>query len=205
MASISMPLTDEQLVTLYQSGGDVARSGRHANELLTRYSERVVTWCLRFCGDREVARDLAQDVLLKAYRHLGAFRSDAKFSTWLYSITRNHCLNYVRERATEPEGNGEPIENDILDHREWDSAAEMERRQMVETVRELVMETLDETEMQVMMLHYGEEMPVASVTRVLGLKNASGAKAFLVSAKRKLGTAWRRVQARQANPLRRPQ
>jgi RNA polymerase sigma-70 factor (ECF subfamily) len=145
---------------------------------------------------------LAQDVLMKAYRHLGGFRSDAKFSTWLYSITRNHCLNYLREKAVEPLEFGDPIEMDIVDGKAWDALAEMERRHLAASVRQLVSENLDETEAKVMFLHFAQEIPVATVTRLLGLTNASGAKAFIMSAKRKLSVAVRRMQAQQS---RRPQ
>ena len=199
MAAHAMPLSDEQLIAEYQSADPAVAAGLHANELFSRYSKRVTVWCLRFAGgDREMARDLSQEVLLKAYRHLGGFRSDAKFSTWLYSITRNHCLNYVREKAQQPLESGDPIEADIVDHKAWDALAEMERRQMAESVRKLISENLDETEAKVMFLHFAKEIPVATVTRLLGLTNSSGAKAFIMSAKRKLGVAVRRRRAQQA-------
>ena len=205
MAASPMALSDEQLVALHRSAEGEAGAGEHANELFGRYSQRVAVWCVRFTRDRETARDLAQDVLLKAYHHLGAFRSDAKFSTWLYSITRNHCMNHIRQLAVHPAGASDLTENDLVDQGKWDTLAELQRQHMIETVRQLVIDNLDQTEAQVMMLHFGEEIPVATVTEMLGLKNASGAKAFVVSAKRKLGAAWRRMQARQAGAPRRPQ
>jgi hypothetical protein len=51
------------------------------------------------------------------------------------------------------------------------------------------METLDQTEAQVMLLHYGQELPLNAVSKMLGLTNKSGAKAYIVSAKRKLNAA----------------
>jgi RNA polymerase sigma-70 factor, ECF subfamily len=201
MASHPMVLSDEQLIERYQATGAKPEASAHADELFRRYSERVATWCWRFAGDREHARDLAQDVLMKAYVHLGSFRSDAKFSTWLYSITRNHCLNFAREQAREPLASSDGGEFDLVDQREWDTLAELERQSMANTVRKLVTEALDDTEAQVMMLHYGEDIPLGAVTRILGLTNTSGAKAFIVSAKRKLSVALRRVRAQQARPV----
>src|SRR2546427_13198426 len=69
-------------------------------ELFRRHYTKVVTWCLRVAGDREEAHDLAQGVFLKAQRYLGSFRGDSKVSTWLYSITRSECLNYLRSRSS---------------------------------------------------------------------------------------------------------
>jgi len=56
-------------------------------------------------------------------------------------------------------------------------------------VRDLVRDSLSETEARVMTLHYAEELPLDAVTRLLKLDNASGAKAYIVSAKRKLARA----------------
>jgi RNA polymerase sigma-70 factor, ECF subfamily len=199
MATQAMALSDEQLIYRHQAEG--AQTG-DADELFRRYSERVALWCWRFAGDREQARDLAQEVLMKAYCHLGSFRSDAKFSTWLYSIARNHCLNHVRAQGRQPLDASEPIETDIADHQQWDTLAGMEREAAASAVRALVKEALDETETQVMMLHYCEELPLAAITQILSLKNASGAKAFIVSAKRKLSVAlrrWRVQQTRRPN------
>ena len=59
----------------------------------------------------------------------------------------------------------------------------------------LLAETLDETEQAVFTLHYGDDLPLDRITRMLGLQNASGAKAYIVSAKRKLARAAPRWKA----------
>jgi RNA polymerase sigma-70 factor (ECF subfamily) len=61
-------------------------------------------WCLRSTSDRETAADLAQGVFTKVYQNLSSFQSQSKFSTWLFSVARNHCLNVVQantRQATE--------------------------------------------------------------------------------------------------------
>ncbi|QQE78974.1 RNA polymerase sigma factor [Alicyclobacillus sp. SO9] len=55
--------------------------------------------CLKITGNRDAAQDLAQDVFLKAYDGLPAFRQDASFSTWLYQITVRTCLDWKRGSA----------------------------------------------------------------------------------------------------------
>jgi RNA polymerase sigma-70 factor (ECF subfamily) len=194
MAAQVMLPSDEDLIERYQQS---AIKDAHADQLFGRYAERVALWCWRFTGDRELARDLAQEVLLKAYLHLGSFRADAKFSTWLYSIARNHCLNHVRGQSREPLDRGEPMDAECVCPTNWDTLEELQRRAEAESVRRLVLEELDETEARVMLLHYAEEVPLPNVTRMLRLQNPSGAKAFVVSAKRKLAAAVRRLRARQ--------
>ena len=190
-----MVLSDEELIERYQSTEDTAAAAAQADELLRRYSARAVSWCWRFCGDREAALDLGQEVLLKAYRNLNTFRSDAKFSTWLYSVARNHCLNFVRDQALQPVDVAEPLDVEPQDARDSDVLAQLEREDDLRELRKIMAQTLDETEAKVMMLHYGEDVPLDSVTRLLGLGNQSGAKAYIVSAKRKLNVAVRRWRA----------
>jgi DNA-directed RNA polymerase specialized sigma subunit len=91
----------------------------------------------------------------------------------------------------------EPLEENLADHEQWDTLAAMERDAAISMIRTLVMQSLDETETQVMVLHYAEELPLGAITQMLALKNSSGAKAFIVSAKRKLSVALRRLRAQQ--------
>ena len=75
-------------------------SGRQAaSALLGRYRERVYVWCLRYVRDHEQALDMAQEVLLSAYRNLGSFGGRSQFGSWLFSIARNRCLSELRRPA----------------------------------------------------------------------------------------------------------
>jgi RNA polymerase sigma-70 factor, ECF subfamily len=184
-------LSDEELVARHRAEG-----GPWINELFGRYHRRVAIWCYRFTGDRDSAADLAQEVFLRAYRSLEAFRGDSKFSTWLYTIARNHCLNEMKARASRPEQNSELLELEIADGA-TNVLRELEREESMQSMRDLIAETLDETETQVMVLHFGEEIKLDAITRLLGLTNASGARAYVVSAKRKLAAAVTRWNARE--------
>ncbi len=70
--------------------------------LVRRYQGWVFTLTIRMLGDRAEAEDVAQEVFLKAYRGLGGFKGTARFSTWLYAIASNHCLNHLQARARRP-------------------------------------------------------------------------------------------------------
>jgi hypothetical protein len=69
-------------------------------------------------------------------------------------------------------------------------------------VRRLLRDSLDEVETRVFTLHYAEDLPLDVITRLLKLNNASGAKAYIVSAKRKLARAVERWRAREQNARR---
>jgi RNA polymerase sigma-70 factor (ECF subfamily) len=183
-------LPDEELISRYLAAPDKPESQQIVDELFKRYHARVAYWCLSFTGDRESAADLAQEICAKAYTHLLSFKAQSKFSTWLYSIARNHCLNAVRTRATAPPMESEEaIMNSLPDFASRSPHAAIEREQLIETARQLVNSELEETERLVFTLHFSEELPLEVITRMLGLKNPSGAKAYLVSAKRKLERA----------------
>ncbi len=191
-------LSDEELVVRYRQDADSPAGERYINELFRRYHTRVATWCYRLAGDRDSAADHAQEIFLKAYTHLNSFRGDAKFSTWIYMIARNHCYNEFRSRAARPAHTSEDIVlTDLVDDRAENVEEALARMESAESVRALLAQTLDDTEHKVMTLHYGEELTLDAVTRMLGLTNASGAKAYIVSARRKLSVALRRWNTRQ--------
>jgi RNA polymerase sigma factor (sigma-70 family) len=68
------------------------------SELVKRYQAFVFTIALRYTPNREDAEEIAQDVFIKAYRNLGDFRGESKFSTWLYTITTTTCITFLRKK-----------------------------------------------------------------------------------------------------------
>jgi RNA polymerase sigma-70 factor (ECF subfamily) len=68
--------------------------------LVRRHQRHVYQLCYRFAGNHEDASDLAQDAFIRAYRGLRSFKGTSAFSTWLYRIAVNVCLNHVGSRAT---------------------------------------------------------------------------------------------------------
>jgi RNA polymerase sigma-70 factor, ECF subfamily len=189
-------LTDEALIARYHAEAGQATAEQYLNELFRRHHVKVARWCLSVTGDRESAADLAQEICVKAYQNISYFKGQSKFSTWLYSITRNHCLNAVRSRANTPEMESDELVMDTLPDVTDSPLASIERKQQADIARQLVNETLEETEKAVFTMHFAEELPLDVITRMLNLTNASGAKAYLVSAKRKLDRAAKRWKAR---------
>src|ERR1041385_3442677 len=71
-------------------------------ELVDKYQQPIVNLISRTLQDPTEAEDLAQNVFLQVYKSAHRYRVSAKFSTWLYTIARNLCLNEIRRRSRHP-------------------------------------------------------------------------------------------------------
>lgn len=85
---------DDREALLRVAAGDVSAFA----PLVARHEARIVGLCHRMLGEREAARDAAQEVFVKAFRKAGSFRPRGQVFTWLYRIAVNHCLNQLRRR-----------------------------------------------------------------------------------------------------------
>src|SRR5262249_39847206 len=83
---------DVQLMLRFQKGDMEA-----FQQLFHKYSSSVVNFAFRFLGTRERAEEITQEVFLQVYRWQQRYEPKAKFSTWLFKIANNHCLNEIRK------------------------------------------------------------------------------------------------------------
>jgi len=70
--------------------------------LISRWDRRIFNYLLRLVKDREDARDLAQDVFLKAYQNLNRLEDPTRFSPWLYRIAHNEAYSLLRKTGPKP-------------------------------------------------------------------------------------------------------
>jgi RNA polymerase sigma-70 factor (ECF subfamily) len=81
----------------------VKRGDRRAfEELVNRYKQPVTNLLHRMLGDPTEAEDLAQNVFIQVYKSADRYKVSAKFTTWLFTIARNLCLNEIRRRSRHP-------------------------------------------------------------------------------------------------------
>jgi RNA polymerase sigma-70 factor (ECF subfamily) len=184
-------LSDQELMLLLSRMEDGRKRDDLFGEVFRRYHPRVTSWCFRITRDRSRALDLAQEIFFKAYRHARSFRGDSRLSTWLYAITRNHCLSSIKKMASDPVELGECMPPGLRDLT-VEPDRDIEREQVHRKMWQMIHATLEPLETRVMTLHYGYEIPLATITRSLALSNPSGAKAYVVNARRKLSGVIRR-------------
>lgn len=87
-------LKDEELVRMFQSG----QQSIVFDILYKRYHRKVLDKCYSLVKNHQLAEELAEDVLSKTFEKLAGFKNISSYSSWLYSITYNHCIDYLRKK-----------------------------------------------------------------------------------------------------------
>lgn len=111
-------LKDEEIIGLILTEG----KSQLFQELYNRYHRKVFEKCYSFIKERNQAHDFANDILSKAYEKLPGFKGNASFSSWLYAITYNYCIDYLRlkKKLHYPNWNNQNELPDIIDESETD-------------------------------------------------------------------------------------
>jgi RNA polymerase sigma-70 factor (ECF subfamily) len=171
--------SDGELVEQYRAGDEKA-----FNELVRRYQEKVYRVARRFVNDHDDADEVTQQVFCKAYEGLRDFRGESALYTWLYRITTNIALNYVRrQRVREFLRIDELFEMESEPSESPDALMEKkEQRDLIE--RAIAM--LPEKQKAVFVLRYYEELPYEEIAGILKT-SVGGLKANYFHAVRKIG------------------
>jgi RNA polymerase sigma-70 factor, ECF subfamily len=67
------------------------------NMIINAYSRSVYNIALNFIGDKDTASDITQDIFIKLYQNLDKFKDNNNFSSWLFTLSRNYCIDYWRK------------------------------------------------------------------------------------------------------------
>jgi RNA polymerase sigma-70 factor, ECF subfamily len=132
--------------------------------LVERHRRQVYQVCYRFVGNHDDASDLAQDVFLRAYRSLRTFRGQSAFSTWLYRVAVNVCLNRISARAPITESVDAREHEDLAG--EWPDGAVL-RHERAATVRAAIAR-LPKKQRATMILRMYHELPHEQIAAILG-------------------------------------
>ena len=166
--------------------GDVNAFGLQVED----QSKVVYNLCLRMVNNEQDAYDLSQDAFLKAYTNLSLFRGDSKFSSWLYKLTTNVCLDFLRKRSrqktvplTYETDDGEQEYLPIPDET-FSPETEAERRELRSSVRRGLSQ-LPEGQRQILILREIGQLSYEEIAGQLGLE-AGTVKSRIFRARKKL-------------------
>jgi len=156
-------LNDQYYINLI-IGGDT-----HAFAVLVdRYKNFVFTLSLKMLQNRQEAEEVSQDAFIKVYKSLHKFKSESKFSTWLYKITYNTCLDRLRSKKraapiVSVDDFGEHEERSLINV--LDAIQERERKQMIQKCLGL----LPSEDSFLLTLYYFEENSLKEISKIIGV------------------------------------
>jgi RNA polymerase sigma-70 factor (ECF subfamily) len=165
------------------------KDSQYFSLLYKRYSSKVYGKCISLLKEEYLAKDATQEIFLKIFLNLGRFGSQAKFSTWVYSITYNHCIDIIRKDTKNrnifsddmeklPE-----VEEDVLD----EAVLTME----VDRLRE-VLDKIPVDDKVVLLMKYQDDMQIKEIADVLN-KSESAIKMKLKRAKFKAQNVYNKL------------
>jgi len=98
----SKSITDEEAVEKYLR----TQKGFYFDLLYERYSSKIYAKAISILNDEHWAEDCTQEIMMKLLLNLSKFSGKSKFSTWVYSITYNYCIDKIRNRKKDPSASG---------------------------------------------------------------------------------------------------
>jgi RNA polymerase sigma-70 factor (ECF subfamily) len=180
---------DDELIREAQRGERAA-----FDSLVRRYDQSVLRLALHMLGNEQDAQDVHQEAFLKAYRHLGNFRFECSFYTWLYRIVTNLCLDQLRRRKSRREDPGTVVDSqggeldlmaNVSDTRSMaNPARELDRKQMGVCINQ-ALDKLTPRERTVFELKHYQGLKLRTIGEMLSTTEET-AKNTLFRATRKL-------------------
>ena len=184
-------LSDTELVRLCQERGN--RDDRPFQELFRRHQQLVWRVCFGFTRNGNDAEDLAQEVFIKAYRHLDSFEGRSQFKTWLYRVAINTCQNELRRRSRRPQEAAVELETAA---QYIPSGQSVEAAWQTQHTQELLLEAisrLPDDAQEIILLKDVEQRPYTEIAELLSI-GVSAAKMRAQRARLALQAMYRLVE-----------
>ena len=164
-------MSEEQLIRRAQQGDSGA-----FEELLLLHQKKVYNLCLRMSANADDALDLSQEAFLRAWRSLGQYQFEASFSTWLFRLTSNICIDFLRRKKRRQEtsltenyeDSDEGAELSIPDTQPSPEQQAMTNETRIELAR--AMEQLSPEHREILQLRVIEDLPYEQIADILGVR-----------------------------------
>lgn len=177
-----MTINDDQLYIAKVLKGDT----NAFSFLVEKYKDMVFTLAIKITKNREEAEEISQDSFIKAFKSLNKFKGDSKFSTWLYKIAYNNCMDRVKKvaRRYNTSSIDEVVENRIQSS---DNTMQIIERKERAVLMEECLQELPEDERTIIWLFYYKELNLKELIEVTSYSEAN-IKVKLHRARKKLLT-----------------
>lgn len=164
MSHESTSLSDEAIIEAIVNDGQSDLYGH----LYDRYSDKVFRKCIGFAKDKDIAQDMVQDIFLKVFFQLPKFKFKSKFSTWLYAITYNFCVEYYRKtsRYVHTDIDNQPEAAD-------DSQDEQELLQTQAALLKRALEIISPDDKAILLMKYQDDASIKEIEENLGISESA--------------------------------
>ncbi len=183
-------LLDTDLVKLAKNG-----EGAAFDVLVQRYQTKVTHLVYRYVHNRDTALDLVQDIFLKIYKNLVHFKGESKFSSWLFRVASNDCIDHLRRAKVRKEQSLDHFREtgfDVQDdHRDADVAGQYEAMDVRDRVRK-ALNDLPEEQRSVVVLKIYQGMTFVEIAEIIQ-EPVSTIKSRLYKALKALGGIMRQM------------
>ena len=174
---ISKDLADEELVKLYLSSQNVACF----NILYKRYAGKIFGKCLSLLKNESEAEDATQDIMMKILLNMSKFSGKSKFSTWIYSITYNFCIDFLRRKKKDRS----VYFDDLSEKIEFEDKVEDALLLQMNVDRlKVILEEIPSGDKTILLMKYQDEMSIREIGEILN-KSESAIKMKIKRAKQK--------------------
>jgi RNA polymerase sigma-70 factor (ECF subfamily) len=154
--------------------------------LVDRYKDLVFTLAIRMLKNREEAEEVSQDTFIKVFKSLGKFKGDSKFSTWIYKVAYNTCLDRIKrnKRQMNEVGIDEFTEHQI---KTIDNALDkLETNEQQQSIQECL-QRLPSEDSFLLTLYYFEDLSLEEISKIVNIE-ANTVKVKLFRARKKLAS-----------------
>ena len=171
-------VSDEELVKSYLE----TQESRYFDKLYVKYSNKVFSKCITLLKHEALAHDATQDIFLKIFLNLSKFGGKSKFSTWIYSITYNYCIDLIRKAKKEKNIFPEDVENapDLAEEVPDSPLLEIEVKKL-----KVILEKIPVGDKAVLLMKYQDDMSIKEISETLD-KSESAIKMKIKRAKHKV-------------------
>lgn len=176
-------LTDDTLIDMIVATQDE----KAVEELYKRYSTKIYRKCLSFVKEVSLAEDLTHDIFIKTLLNLAKFKKKSKFSTWIYSITYNYCIDFIRKSRKMNYVEITEEENKLESAEDTTHLIEIETGRMLE-----LLNLLREDEKMILLMKYQDGMSIKDIQVSLGVSE-SAIKMRIKRAKEKMRVLYKKV------------
>ncbi len=166
-----------------------SKDPQHFSLLYRRYSGKVYAKCISLLKEEHLARDAMQDIFLKIFMNLGQFAEHAKFSTWVYSITYNYCIDILRRKKKMGNLFNDDMEKlpDIEEEVHDEALLTMEANRLRE-----VLEQIPIDDKAILLMKYQDDLQIKEIAAILD-KTESAVKMKIKRAKHKAQLVYKKM------------